>query len=213
MKSHVAEILLAVAEGQLERLGARVNEGGAVVPELLQVVALEDVQGEELGRPLARRGILVDVVAAIARRHRRFDDRAVGCEIVVPEQPAVLLRELRHRSGDISLVKAVARRAQACSAVPPRGLFRVDQFSQRPRGIEVPEDGARLRGLAARHVEIHARRILLQFVRAHRPRQPGGEHEPLFENLERGLQHLREGHRAPPIEHRVPGVHDARNGG
>jgi hypothetical protein len=41
------------------------KEIGAVVTESFQVVALENVQGDEFGWPLAGRRIFVDLVSAI----------------------------------------------------------------------------------------------------------------------------------------------------
>ena len=52
---HVAEILFAVRHGKLHSLDVDVQEVGAVEAHRPQVIALEDVQGKELRRPLAWR--------------------------------------------------------------------------------------------------------------------------------------------------------------
>lgn len=43
--------LLAIGEGELECFGAEMDVLGAVVPELAEVVAFEQVEHDEFGRP------------------------------------------------------------------------------------------------------------------------------------------------------------------
>src|SRR6185295_1348497 len=135
----------AVGHRELERLGARMHEVGAVVPERLEVVALEDVEREQLGRALAGRGVLEHLVAAIVGRYRRLDLRGVLREVLVAEEAAVLLRELRQLARDVALVEPVTRGLERRAASLRLGLaLGVDQLLERGRQVRVPEDLARL---------------------------------------------------------------------
>ena len=210
---HVAEEFLAIGHRELDRLDARVDVVGRVQPHLLHVVPFEQVQRDQLGGALIGRRVLVNLVAAIVGRHRRLDLRRIFREVFVAEQAAVLFRELRHLARDVAFVEAIARGLERL--VPPfalRRLFRFDEFLQRSREIDVLEDGARLRRLAARHVDAHRRRILPNLLRAGQlARQPLAERKSLFRELDGGLQQLLERHRAPVVEQQIPRVDNAGN--
>ena len=128
---------------------------GAVVPHLLQVVAFEDVQREQLGRALARRRILVDVVAAVVDRDRRLDLGGVAREVLVAEQPAVLLGKLRHRLARCRPCRSDRAPPAALRGGPsPRALFSASTSLRSVRAsIRIPEDVARLRRRAAGQVD------------------------------------------------------------
>ena len=187
------------------------EEVGAVVAQRFQVVAFEKIEGDEFGRSLAGGGILVDLVAAIVDRNWRLDFGGVFGEIFVAEQAAVGLGERRQFCGDVAFVEAVARGFQRF--VPALGLIRFfgfDQLLQSAREIGILENLAGLRRVAVGQIDFDGRRILENFLRlGDVGRAVFAQRETVLGQVDGGLQHLLEAHRAPAIEQGVPGVHDA----
>ena len=77
------------------------------------------IERKQFRRSLARRGILVNLVAAIVDRDRGLHFGAYSREVFVAEQSAIGLGECRQIVSNVALVEAVARRLQRF--VPPLG--------------------------------------------------------------------------------------------
>ncbi len=98
-----ADVLVAVGEGQLERLGDHVQIGGAVVPHVAKVEAFEQVERVEHGEALRVGRALVDVVAPVVDRDRRGLERLHGGQVGFGDDAAVGghagHQRLGHRAG------------------------------------------------------------------------------------------------------------------
>src|ERR1700676_3034086 len=114
---------------------------GGIVSHALEVISLQNAEREKFSRTLARGRILVHHVTAIVVRGRLLHFGSVGGEILVAHQTAILLGESRHLAGNVSFVKAIARRFESCFTALASGLaLRLNQTAKRARQRRVLEN-------------------------------------------------------------------------
>jgi hypothetical protein len=104
----IADVVVPIGERRLQRLGDQVEVLHAVVTERLDVVLLQDLQGDRQRRPLRPRPAAVDFIVAVPDLDRRLQPHREVCDVVVGDQAAVLSAEGRQLLRDLALVEDVA---------------------------------------------------------------------------------------------------------
>ena len=86
---HVAEKFFAIRHSEFDSLDTRMDVVGTVVAERLEVIAFEQIEGDQFGWSLAGRRILINTIPSVVDRDRCLDLGAVLREVLTPEQAAV----------------------------------------------------------------------------------------------------------------------------
>ena len=189
-KGGVAVVEVAVGEGHAHGLVDGVDGARGVVAHRLQVHVLEDVEGLEHRRALGPDRELVDVDALVRGLDGLLELHLPAGEILLREEPALLLRAPDELLGDLAPIEAVVGRLERLLAALARLeglLLRLDELSQGRREVLLDE-----------HLAGHRRLAPLAGVgKEHRP-GVGPAGEPLLLPLERvrelGLDRVAVGH-------------------
>ena len=155
----------------------------AVVPHLLQIEPLEDVQRFEHHEALRVGRTLVDVDAAVVDADRRVLDRPISGEIRLGDDSSVGLQKGRGVFRNVAAVKGIRILRNR-----PKG----------PRHILINKDVAHAERLAVLEPDLRGRRILRELLLPARKtlRQRGGDWKSLLGNLDGGREDLGERLRA-----------------
>ena len=200
----IAIVAITICERELQGFDDRVHVIGRVVPHAFEVVAFEQVERLDKGRPLRPKTRLVDFITAIRAPGRLADARMPTRKVFSREQSAVRLHKIADAPPRCAAIKKIARRHQTrMSATPLRLSLGADECAHRACEIGLHEDVAGLWHLPVRQEDAlrlgplrEDRRACLdvfdaQFVN----RKTVGQ-------LNRRLHHFAERHRAETIKRR-----------
>src|SRR5262245_17733798 len=107
--ARVAEIGLAVGEGELHRLRDAMQVASGVVAELAQLGGLEEVHRLQQRWPLAPGPASIELDVAERGLGRLVESRMIAREILGRQDAAILLLELYDGARDIASIERVAR--------------------------------------------------------------------------------------------------------
>ena len=208
-EARIAEISLAVGEGELHRLGDAVQVAGGVVAELAQLGRVQEVERLQQRRPLAPGAAGEQPDLAERGVDRRLDAGAIARQIVGRDEAAVLLLEADDGGGDIAAIEGVARRGEAGLApARPRRRLLVGHVLDGGGEVLLHEDLARPRRTILRQIDrdVRRERPILGLVRGDDLRHQRIDRKAVAGELDRRARHLAEAHGAEALERGDPGV-------
>ena len=212
----VAEVGVAVGEGQVEGLGHGVQVGGAAGAHLPQVEALQEVEGQQQAGALAPGATGVDVQVTVGGVRRGLQADAELRQVVLREQAPLLAVEGGDLAGQLPPVEEVAGGPDAGLAVAPGAPLGFDQAPEGVPQLGLAEDLPHLGHAAVREEGGGGGGVTGEGPAGAGGGGDGGlqlrvQGEPAFGQLQGRLQHLGQGHGAELGQGGEPGVR--RRGG
>ena len=209
----VAVVRVAVGEGELDRLDETVQVRRRVVAEGLEVDAVEEVEHLEQRRPLTPEAARGDVVTAERGPQCGAHLDAELGEVTGGERSAFDAVELGDALGRLAAIELIARRAHPGLTAAARLRFGPGHAAERLAQLALHENLTHAKRPAVPQVEGRRGRpaSVLVGVRSH---LIGGElrdRKAALGMLGGGGGDFGEGHRAPPLERRAPGIRRRRH--
>ena len=212
----IADVLLSVGEGEVQRLAHGVDVLGGVVPHGLEVEALKDLQGLRERRPLSPRPGAVHVVALVVHGNARTHLDVILGEVVLGEQAAHFLVIRNDLAGQFASVDVVPRRSErGFPALARVGCLDIGEFGQGLRQVFLIEHLALLGGAAPGQVNLGGGRVRVVLVVGglEAPGKVAEHGETVAGKIDGSGRHLPESHGAEPGQRRHPRIGGGRRKG